>query len=325
MAALKKTDGKMMIACSDELVAKEAYYHRTCYQSFTRDFLSNKNSESEHCSDKSTAFEKVANFLSHFIKNPQVELTKLTSILETQLLEEEVESETVIKSAKKNLKRKIETEFTEINFVQIGRQCYVYPDTLEISEVITQLETTKKELKELKALSDAEKLVTKCALTVREEVKEKSVNLSWPLKTSELKNENFHCRKLLDLLYTVLYNGEKKSRTNKSELLKQSFTQNLVYAIINGRVKTPKSVLYPYHIKSLTNNTELINITCRLGHGIIYSLLEELSTEIAYQRLEAVEEGSLCLPEDCKTGTFTEVDNNIDRLEETLSCIKCFL
>ena len=121
MAALKKTDGKMMIACSDELVAKEAYYHMTCYQSFIRDILNNKNSESEHCSDKSTAFEKVATFLSHQIKNPQVvELTKLASILEIQLLEEEVESETVIKSAKNNLKRKIETEFTAINVVQIG-------------------------------------------------------------------------------------------------------------------------------------------------------------------------------------------------------------
>ena len=42
MAALKKTDGKMMIACSDELVAKEAYHHMTCYQSFIRDFLHNK-------------------------------------------------------------------------------------------------------------------------------------------------------------------------------------------------------------------------------------------------------------------------------------------
>ena len=91
MAALKKTDGKMMIACSDELVAKEAYHHMACYQSFIRDFLHNKNSESEHCSYKSTAFEKVANFLSHLIKKPQVvELTKLTSILETQFFEEEV-------------------------------------------------------------------------------------------------------------------------------------------------------------------------------------------------------------------------------------------
>ena len=63
----------------------------------------------------------MANFLSHQIKNPQVvELTKLASILEIQLLEEEVESETVIKSAKNNLKRKIETEFTAINAVQIG-------------------------------------------------------------------------------------------------------------------------------------------------------------------------------------------------------------
>ena len=212
-----------------------------------------------------------------------------------------------------------------MNFLQIGRQCYVYPDTLEISEVITQLETTKKDLKKLKALSDAEKSVTKCALTVREEVKEKSVNLSWPPKTSELKN--FHCPKLLDLLYTVLLNGEIKSRTNKVERLKQSFTQDLVYAITNGWVKTPKSVLYPYHIKSLTNNTELINITCRLGHGISYFLLEELSTEITYQRLEAVEEGSVCLPEDCKTGAYftIEVDDNIDLLEETLAGIKCFL
>ena len=44
---------------------------------------------------------------------------------------------------------------------------FIYPNnTLEISEVITQVETTKKELKELKALSDVEKLVTKCVLTV---------------------------------------------------------------------------------------------------------------------------------------------------------------
>ena len=58
MTTLKKTDGKMMTACSDELVAKKVYYHRTCYQSFTRDFLSNKNSETEHCSVKSTALKK---------------------------------------------------------------------------------------------------------------------------------------------------------------------------------------------------------------------------------------------------------------------------
>ena len=61
-----------------------------------------------------------------------------------------------------------------------------------------------------------------------------------------------------------------------------SFSQDLVYVITNGRVKTPKSILHPYHIKSLTNNIELINITCHLGDGISFSLIGELSTEIAY-------------------------------------------
>ena len=30
-----------------------------------------------------------------------------------------------------------------------------------------------------------------------------------------------------------------------SEIVKQSFSQDLIYAIANGRVKTPKSILYP--------------------------------------------------------------------------------
>ena len=37
-------------------------------------------------------------------------------MLESQLQEERVESETVIKSERKNFKRKIEREFAEINF-----------------------------------------------------------------------------------------------------------------------------------------------------------------------------------------------------------------
>ena len=39
MTSQQKTDERMIAACSDELVAKEAYYHRIDYQSFTKDFL----------------------------------------------------------------------------------------------------------------------------------------------------------------------------------------------------------------------------------------------------------------------------------------------
>ena len=137
-------------------------------------------------------------------------------------------------SAGKNLKRKVEREFSGINFVLSGRQCFLYPDTPKINKVIKQLLAIKKELGDLKALSDAKKLVTKSALSLWNEVKKTSVSLPWPPTLSDLKNENFNCPKLLNLLYTKLLNGGIKPSTNKSEHLKQSFSQGLVYTITNG-------------------------------------------------------------------------------------------
>ena len=85
MASQQKTEEKMIAACLDELVAKEAYYHRTCYQDFTRGFLSNRNTE-EQSVDESSAFKKVTIYLSNFFENPDiVELSKYTGILESQL------------------------------------------------------------------------------------------------------------------------------------------------------------------------------------------------------------------------------------------------
>ena len=71
-------------------------------------------------------------------------------------------------------------------------------------------------------------------------------------------------------------------------------------------------MLNPYGIK------ELIIITCRLGQGISFFTVEELSIEIAYQKLETVEKESMRLPEECIMDRFTIVaDGNIDRLSGT--------
>ena len=73
----------MVVASSDELVAKEVYYYRTCHQNFTIDFLSNRNIE-EQSVDESSAFEKVTIYLSNLVENPDiVEFSKLTGILES--------------------------------------------------------------------------------------------------------------------------------------------------------------------------------------------------------------------------------------------------
>ena len=103
------------------------------------------------------------------------------------------------------MKRKLEHNFAGINFVHSGRQCFAHSES---REVVKQLLATKKELGDLKVSSGTEKLVTKYALSIQDMIKKTSVNLPWPLK-------------LLDLLYTVLFNRGIKSITNKSERLKQ--------------------------------------------------------------------------------------------------------
>ena len=68
----------------------------------------------------------------------------------------------------------------------------------------------------------------------------------------------------------------------KGESLKLSFAQGTVYAVRNGPINTPKSILLPTLIKSFSNNTEIINVVNKLSHGVSYTVSMETHTENAY-------------------------------------------
>ena len=112
----------------------------------------------------------------------------------------------------------------------------------------------------------------------------------------------------------VTYSVQQNSAGIKLSLIFISFS------VHNGRLLTPKSILFPLQIKDLTNNYELIATTNKLGHGVSYSVLQELLTEVAYNKTENVKEDEVALPDICINENFTVlVEDNIDRLEETLS------
>ena len=71
--------------------------------------------------------------------------------------------------------------------------------------------------------------------------------------------------------------------SSRNATIKYSMAQDIVYNLNGERVKTPKSMLLPSVIKTLTNNTEIINIMNRLRHRVSYSILPEMHTEIVFR------------------------------------------
>jgi hypothetical protein len=170
-------------------------------------------------------------------------------------------------------------------------------------------------------MKEDEKTTLRAAHLIREEVRAMEDVMPWPPQEIDLDEEkvrlSHHLSLFLDKLLNLRFTEQPSPRICR---LKSSFGQDIVYAVSRGRIKTPRSIMYPYTIKSLTNCTELIDISSRLGHGINRSLVEELTTENAYRVMDQQNEGTVALPPGSKEETFTiAVYDNIDRQEETLS------
>ena len=122
---------------------------------------------------------------------------------------------------------------------------------------------------------------------MREKIKTLKDTIPWPPDVHDLDTSKINITGYLDLFMSTLLSGcSMESSSGKVNRLKLPIGQDLVYATSNGRIKTPKSILYPYAIKSLTNSTRLITINNQLGHGVSASILEELAAENAFRVLE---------------------------------------
>ena len=117
----------------------------------------------------------------------------------------------------------------------------------------------------------------------------------------------------MNTVLTGSSNVEVSSRANR---LKLSIGQDIIYAVMNGRIKKTKSIINLSVIKSLTNCTELITLNNKLGHGVGDSILEELFTENELHLIDISGKG-MFIPYSIKENHFIiAVHDNIDRMEE---------
>ena len=223
---------------------------------------------------------------------------------------------------KRHLREKIESyQLKHFRFIYVDKQkLVIFPVSLKIEGVSVRLYAKDKELETIKKLSVTDIYIYDAAIAIREQLRKMEDTMPWPPQASNLTKDKIKTGDRLESSLNTVFSGEvAMSKSDKVWKLKLSFAQEIVYTVSRGRVSSPKSILFPYAIKSLSNSTELIKITNRLGHGVSCDLLEELETENAYPAL-GLQDNGLALPVSCLENTFLMlVADTIDLQEETLS------
>ena len=154
--ATDRNDTAVMAIASDELVAKEARYHATCYRSYTKPSYTTQLQSNSEIDAK---YIKVWKFLSDLFDNPEVvPFKRLQELISTT-------------SGKKNLRRTIENNTDCYKFVNIGKELLIYPTSLEIDCIVTKYYQTFLQLQNLQNMELKEKVVSESAKIIREEIK----------------------------------------------------------------------------------------------------------------------------------------------------------
>ena len=281
--AMKRQDEKILAVTSRDIVAAEAYYHRSCYKDYTRpEKCTTINDEGE---DDYSATEKFSLnmlftlILSDIFSNPRViSLTELCSKLVSFFQQHGIDQ--VNQSTKNHLRRSLETEFGDsLHFFTIGRRVYIRPDNLMPESIFAEYVTLKEKLDAYDKDQTHKSLVERVAIYLRDQIKQSISKQPWPPHPDELNAHYFSPpASLVQFLNALL--SERQDPSARVNRLTWSFAQDIVSAVTRGEVLTPKHVLLAWSIKALTGNVELIKTLNRLGHGCSYSRLEEIDTAL---------------------------------------------
>lgn len=137
------------------------------------------------------------------------------------------------------------------------------------------------------------------------------------LTTDILINGECDIPEKLTNFYSQIISTKYPTKQSKNvSRIAASLSQDLIYAVSNGNIKTSKHINLGMAIKSLTNSRKIINILNKYGHCCSYTVLEELETEATF----AATRRSMLCPDDilpyrnlCTGLAF----NNFDRFVDT--------
>lgn len=143
---------------------------------------------------------------------------------------------------------------------------------------------------------DKQNILEAAAQILNEEIRQiKRTKLPEQINTKNLIEGECEVPETLLNFYRKIVAGENyRGRQNKKTTrLAQSFSEDLIYGVHNGRMKLSKHICLGMPLKSLTNRQKIVDIVHRYGHCCSYSALEGLETtftscEVSYKHLTCV-------------------------------------
>ena len=219
-----------------DLIAAEAHYHKSCYDQFVRVNRENENEENEDPKvEVEEAYKEVLKFCLQLEYQPDiVPIKKLIDMMKIKL----EKSDSILEaSTRKNLRRKLERDVKSIKFINVGGVLYIYPTGISKEQLVTKCVELKDELDILKGKerkSSEERELVNSVKMVRKEIKELDDSIPWPPQPNDLVPEKFTVPPYLNLLLTTLLQVESQQLQTKTERLKMSFAQDIIYAVTQG-------------------------------------------------------------------------------------------
>ena len=323
----------------------EVKYHRSCYKSYVHPKqltkLEERNCKEEDDGTESynRAFCKVKELVEEeiFTGGKAIPMSLLIDKYTSSLLEEGIEVATYRSSKLKNrLKRCFGERLSFRRPLNQSQSEIIFGSHVTAGEVV---ETVFKSSVDEEPISDSDietdftteqedesRQVYHTAKMIRKLVANMKPTMPWPPSSEDLDSESTI---VPDLLYNMMawilssqsdYSVERVSNLSPNvHRIVLSLCQDLIHAVSRGRIKTPKHVVLPMTVKSLTGNVELITILNRFGHGLSYSQIEEVETALAETQI-AKQGNGVFVPSACHPNVSGVLcwDNN-DLQEETLS------
>ena len=222
--ATERHDAKLIALTSDELVVKETRYHPSCYKVYTKPVKQFMGQNDTFKTDalRSTIDELPASCEGHINFINDVKKTYFKK------LEKGVDT----KKAFKNLRRSMEKNCSDVQFLIVDNEEVICPNTITMEEILSLFFKKQKKMEQLK---NVEENIYSSAVAIRKELEECTYNTSWLPSCDELDMDCFPVSPSLQKFLSLVICNDAAPNNDKTKRITSSLSQELFYAVHRER------------------------------------------------------------------------------------------